>query len=583
MTSGEERELIELWMRASEGVADSAQLARLNEQIEAQPAARELVVRLAGQQGWLAWHASNHNLSDAVKSLADETLADAARGSARTARSPGSKQTIVPHWLLPAIAACLLGVFVGRQLDSVRQPDSPGDGLTVQATMVSATGCVWGPGNTFGSLSPSHISGGEALQLLEGLAELRVGAGQDDVRLQMEGPVSVVLTASGAASTSYGKIIVKTGRLPSRAYAVETSFGRVLVGPESEIGLINFGSTAEVHCFRGSGEVESPWLRSNEQDLAANEPLSAGQALRFKDIGGALLQPERSISEESRFTPQVSMATDFLAVTPEYVRTIAAARPVAYWRFEQAPQGGVPNEMGSAYRGLVKGQVGWAGPEGNRAVELGLSAMPGSIRASESWDAVLAGDFSIELWMKPSHHHLGSMVGFVGEFDPALRRNRHGILLEACGPSNPWLRVNQVRFLHRSELTADPSDGVSCFSGKPYEPRRWQHLVAERDGDKLLLYVDGELAHEAVDGSPTPRGLQLVIGQLYTETVERFFIGQLDEVAIYDRALSSEEAARHSRLLRPQEKEQSLKQHRSNLSRLNTPTPVLTSLASVLN
>lgn len=577
MKSAEERELIELWMRAGEGVADAAQLARLNELLETQGEARELVVRLAGQQGWLVWHASNRSLPDTLKSLPGGTAADAPRGPGMTGNSPRSKQGMVPHWLLLAVAACLLGFFVARQLDSVQRGEMQGVGTTVEATMVSATGCVWGPRNTFGALAPSQIGGGEALQLLEGLAEIRVGAGQDDVRLQMEGPVSVVLTASGAASTNYGKIIVKTGRLPSQAYVVESSFGRVLVGPDSEIGLISFGSTAEVHCFRGSGEVESPWLRSNEQDLAANEHLSAGQALRFKDIGGALLQPQRSTAEASRFTPQVSMATDFLSVTPEYVRTIVAARPVAYWRFEQAPQDGTPNEMGGAYRGIVKGQVGWAGPEGNRAVELGLSAKPGSIRASESWDAVLAGDFSIELWMKPSHHHLGSMVGFVGEFDPALRRNRHGILLEACGPSNPWLRVNEVRFLHRSELTANATDGVSCFSGKPYEPRRWQHLVAERDGDKLLLYVDGELVQQAVDGRPTPRGLQLVIGQLYTETVERFFIGQLDEVAIYDRALSSEEAASHYRLLRPQKNEQRSTPQLSNLSWSNPSSRELTS------
>jgi hypothetical protein len=45
--------------------------------------------------------------------------------------------------------------------------------------------------------------------------------------------------------------------------------------------------------------------------------------------------------------------------------------------------------------------------------------------------------------------------------------------------------------------------------------------------------------------------LHLVIGQLYTETVERFFIGQLDEVAIYNRALSGDEVETHHDLLRP--------------------------------
>ena len=105
-------------------------------------------------------------------------------------------------------------------------------------------------------------------------------------------------------------------------------------------------------------------------------------------------------------------------------------------------------------------------PDGNRAVELGINAVHGSIVSSDSWDDVLKRDFSIELWMKPSHRHLGSMVGFVGEFDARERRNKHGVLLETCGPASPygWLRVNQIRFLHRALLTANAAHGVSCFT-----------------------------------------------------------------------------------------------------------------------
>jgi hypothetical protein len=154
--------------------------------------------------------------------------------------------------------------------------------------------------------------------------------------------------------------------------------------------------------------------------------------------------------------------------------------------------------------------------------------------------------------MKPSHQHLGSMVGFCGVFDPVVHRNKHGVLLETCGPSGPsdWRRINQLRFLHRSQLTADPHDGVSCFSSRPYEPRRWQHVVAVKEGREMRLFLDGQLMQTAHDDLPTPKGLHLVIGQLYTETVERFFIGQLDEVAIYARPLTSRQVRRHYELLR---------------------------------
>jgi hypothetical protein len=322
--------------------------------------------------------------------------------------------------------------------------------------------------------------------------------------------------------------------------------------PNSDVGLIGFGSLAEVHCFAGRVAVESPWLRS-EGDNVASVSLSAGDGLQFDDVGGAMLETREIAAEQQQFTPQVSMSSDFLSVSPRYVREIMRANPVAYWRFEELSGGVVQNEIGPTHQGRVKGQVRLAGPSGNRALQVGIDASPGSIVASESWDDVLSGDFSIELWMKPSHHHLGSMVGFVGDFDLVDKRNKHGVLLETCGPSGPsdWLRVNRLRFLHRSQLTANSAHGVSCFSTNAYRARRWQHVVAVKEGSDLRLFLDGELAQTAHDEQATPRGLQLVIGQLYTETVERFFIGQLDEAAIYDRPLSASEVARHFELLRP--------------------------------
>lgn len=453
------------------------------------------------------------------------------------------------RWLWAAIGASLLGFLTGGWIVNDRGVDSMVDSSPLlQATMISSTGCVWGPGDE--SPAASRRSGGDSLQLLEGIAEFSVGPAGSGLRLQLEGPASMVLAAQGGASMSYGKIVVRAGRLP-QPYPIETSFGRLLVEGDAEAGLTEFGRTAQVHCFRGQVTIESPWLRSNEP--LARVELQAGESVRLSDVGGAEQQVRRGVARPGDFTPQLSMNSDFLSVSSAYVREIVAAGPVAYWRFEEAANGVFPNEMGASFQGRLTGQVRRTGPEGNRAIELGMDSNQGSVVATESWDDVLRDDFSVELWMKPSHHHLGSMVGFVGEFDPIQRRNKHGVLLETCGPSAPsdWLRMKQLRFLHRTELTTKPADGVSCFSGRPYDVRRWQHVAAVRRGGELQLYLDGELAQSVRDDSSTPVGLRLVIGQLYTETSERFFIGQLDEVAVYGRALRPAEVARHCELLRP--------------------------------
>jgi hypothetical protein len=107
--------------------------------------------------------------------------------------------------------------------------------------------------------------------------------------------------------------------------------------------------------------------------------------------------------------------------------------------------------------------------------------------------------------------------------------------------------------LHRPVLGV--TGGVSLYSDRSYQPRRWQHVAAVRDGDELRLYLDGELVQQATTSERLPRGLQLVVGQLYTETVERFFIGHVDEIAIYDRPLGEKELRKRHELLRPSEHE----------------------------
>src|SRR5688500_9915473 len=65
MTPAERRELLELWLIAGDGGADSSQMSRLTHWIQTDAAARSYLLSVAGQQGWLAWHASEVRLPDA--------------------------------------------------------------------------------------------------------------------------------------------------------------------------------------------------------------------------------------------------------------------------------------------------------------------------------------------------------------------------------------------------------------------------------------------------------------------------------------------------------------------------------------
>jgi hypothetical protein len=155
--------------------------------------------------------------------------------------------------------------------------------------------------------------------------------------------------------------------------------------------------------------------------------------------------------------------------------------------------------------------------------------------------------------MRPSHYHLGTILGFAGPFEWDQKRNIYGINVEIQGGWGDGARTNRLRFLNRAPLSMN-SPGTSLFSSGRYATRRWQHVAAIRDGSELMLYLDGKLVQSGQLEAETPKGLQLVVGQLYTDALLRPFIGYLDELAIYDRALSEDEVQQHYRLIRSEAK-----------------------------
>src|SRR5690606_27202706 len=121
-----------------------------------------------------------------------------------------------------------------------------------------------------------------------------------------------------------------------------------------------------------------------------------------------------------------------------------------------------------------------------------------------------------------------------------------GFSLELIGHrAKGYLKPGSFRFLHRSPPGIRFQEGTSCWSKAPYQVRRWQHVTAVKKADKMRLYIDGVLSATATDRSALPAGLTWVVGRPEKSRHIVPFVGQLDELAIYDRALSEEEIGRH--------------------------------------
>jgi hypothetical protein len=222
-------------------------------------------------------------------------------------------------------------------------------------------------------------------------------------------------------------------------------------------------------------------------------------------------------------------------VTP-YSNAVLESDPVAYWRLEETlPVAKVADWSGNNHTGTYHGGTkGTAHPVPydplNTGVTLNGSGDHISIDSSLPAGIFDDGSYSVELWFNADTRHQGDLAALTTGAG-------HAVLLELESDG-------RIRFLHRWPSGA--GGGTNLYSSTLYATDQWHHLVAVKDGADMRLYVDGWLDPvTASDASIITADLDFTIGQLTPTSGERFFDGVIDEIALYDRALSYQEIYYH--------------------------------------
>lgn len=164
-------------------------------------------------------------------------------------------------------------------------------------------------------------------------------------------------------------------------------------------------------------------------------------------------------------------------------------------------------------------------------------ATPGSyVEVGDVHDFAGAAAFTVSAWVRvdartPDYRRIVDKEVYGGG---GAERQGWGLLLDPDG---------QVGVERWRDGSAD-----AVRSGDALTLGRWHHLAASFDGTELRLYVDGELrrgdpAVLTLRDTPAP----LRFGALADDTgVPDHLPGALDDVALYDAALSGEQVRRHA-------------------------------------
>jgi hypothetical protein len=200
----------------------------------------------------------------------------------------------------------------------------------------------------------------------------------------------------------------------------------------------------------------------------------------------------------------------------------APAGLVAHWNFDEGSGVEARDSSPNGLHGAIKGAV-WKSGKKAHALQFNRTA---SVEVPNHPALEITGDITIAAW--------------VWKDSPNEAKRWDAILSKTPGKWDYELLTSKAK---SDELAFYSPQGEpkEVYSGKPVPSKRWCHVAVTRSGDQVRMYLDGELASTATMGGKFPtNGGALQIGLDGAKQVNGM-IGLIDEVYLFNRALSQSE------------------------------------------
>ncbi|MEA2748180.1 MAG: hypothetical protein QOI41_2323 [Myxococcales bacterium] len=213
-----------------------------------------------------------------------------------------------------------------------------------------------------------------------------------------------------------------------------------------------------------------------------------------------------------------------------YPAAILADRPLGYWRLGESIGPVAKDETGhfdGRYAGACALGVPGAVASDTAAHLDGKSC---TVDLGDTFRFTKNAPFSIEAWVLPDP----TATAFLHIFTREVRQ---------AGPADGYAMVLESRMAAYAERAENGSNQRT--PGTPVPQNAFAHLVATYDGATLRMYVDGKADTKAVVGDSASMNDVVAHAFIGSTGTGNFFNGTIDEVAIYDKALTPAQVQAH--------------------------------------
>jgi hypothetical protein len=203
------------------------------------------------------------------------------------------------------------------------------------------------------------------------------------------------------------------------------------------------------------------------------------------------------------------------------VQNTAAAGLNGAWAFDESSGTTAADQSGKGNNGTVTGATFVTGGRFNNA--LSFNGTSNMVTVADSATLDLTTGMTIEGWVRPST---------TGGWRTAFVKEQPGNLVYGVYSNNGSNHPSAEVYVNGAVRTVEGSSALPTLT--------WSHLAATYDGATLRLYVNGtQAAQLAIAGSILTSNSPVRIGGngIWPE----YFAGQIDEVRIYNRALTASE------------------------------------------